>query len=315
MKIVKYLVSIIISFSTYYIVCAENDIFVDKYNARAVGMGNNFVSISEDSSAIFYNPAGLGQIESPSFSCMYADIHSSGIVKNFILSGASKYKDLFSMGGGWCLSIINLDPENWCQHRFFYGISYLLFDKIYIGATSKLFLIKTEIDQRNIWGYGFDIGFLASSKSWEMRFLSENNIEINLGVSMYNLYSQIEWSDSYNEKIPFDLSIGINFYYNEIINAVAQVNSINKEIVGFSFGNELYLLKLIDYQFKEEYKITEIVLRAGLAFEKIYRSETKYSAGIGIICNNYSFDYAIVYQYDYFAPTHYFSLNVNNWSI
>lgn len=305
-----------IIFFINYSLFAEGDIFVDKYNARAIGMGNNFVAVSDDSSSVFYNPSGLGQLESCSFNSMYADLYSTGIVKNFILSGAGKYKDIITLGGGWCGELIDLEPEDWFQHRIYVSFAYFIFDKIYIGMNVKLFLISTDLrEDDNIWGWGLDFGILTSSKNWEMDFLNDNNLEIKIGFVLNNIYSKLKWSKQYEEKVPYNVVMAFNLIYNDIINAGVQLNSYKEEIIGFSVGQELYLLKLLDAQFDEKYKVSEIILRAGVSFENLYQNSVSYSCGIGLAFNNYSFHYAVLYQADYFSPTHYFSLNVSDWSL
>ena len=42
------------------------------WSTRATGMGGVFTAISDDSSSIFYNPAGTAKMESPDASLMYA---------------------------------------------------------------------------------------------------------------------------------------------------------------------------------------------------------------------------------------------------
>ncbi len=42
---------------------------------RAMGMGNAFLSISDDIGAIYYNPAGLGQLQSWEFASSYSRLH------------------------------------------------------------------------------------------------------------------------------------------------------------------------------------------------------------------------------------------------
>ena len=97
--------------------------------------------------------------------------------------------------------------------------------------------------------------------------------------------------------------------YNKIINAGIQIKSLKDEITSFSIGSELFLLKALDYELDEKYKIKEIVIRAGIEMEKIISYASYYSGGIGIITQNFSIDYAILYQPNYFSPTHYISLN------
>ncbi|MBN1897686.1 MAG: hypothetical protein JW827_02830 [Spirochaetes bacterium] len=311
----KNLILIIMILFFSYLLKAEEDIFTDRYNARAAGLGNNFVALANDSTAVFYNPAGLGLIERSSFNSMYADINANGIIKNFIVSGGGAYQDI-SMGLGWCLESVDLDPESWYQHRIYYGASYFLFDKIHVGLGSKLMIIQTEIyENDSIWGYGFDGGLLLSSDNWDLDFMSDNEVELRVGIMLRDVYTQIEWSENNVEDLPFALIFGGNLNYYEMINISAQFTSQKKSLAQFGVGGEFYLLKLLDYQFAEEYKITDIVLRGGIQIENIYRTASRYSFGIGLVFNQYCFDYAIVYQMDYLPATHYFSLNVNNWSL
>ncbi|MCZ6679974.1 MAG: PorV/PorQ family protein [Candidatus Poribacteria bacterium] len=46
--------------------------------ARALGMGSVFVSIADDATAAYWNPAGLAQIQRHAFSTMYSDSFGSG---------------------------------------------------------------------------------------------------------------------------------------------------------------------------------------------------------------------------------------------
>ncbi len=46
--------------------------------ARALGMGSSFVSIADDATAVYWNPAGLVQIPRRAFATMYSDSFSTG---------------------------------------------------------------------------------------------------------------------------------------------------------------------------------------------------------------------------------------------
>jgi len=285
---------------------------VERYNARAIGMGNIFTSIADDSTAVFYNPACVGQFSEKSFfNCMYADIHSLGIIRNYIFSGSTRYNEEIGMGGAWVYERINLEPEIWGQHRFFYALSYSVLKYVFIGTTVKFFLINTDFKEyKNVWGAGLNVGLLVSSERWEIPVFEENNIVLKIGLLLKDVYSEIKWSQTYKEKLPFRFILNIGGNYNKIINAGIQIKSLKDEITSFSIGSELFLLKALDYELDEKYKIKEIVIRAGIEMEKIISYASYYSGGIGIITQNFSIDYAILYQPNYFSPTHYISLNI-----
>jgi hypothetical protein len=73
--------------------------------ARPVGMGDAYTAISDDINAIFWNPAGLTQIEKTAYVFSY----TSWLVNSRIYSGAFAYKGL---GGVWGFSAVSAKPED-----------------------------------------------------------------------------------------------------------------------------------------------------------------------------------------------------------
>ena len=58
--------------------------------ARALGMGSSFVSIADDATAAYWNPAGLVQIEKRAFALMYSDSFGTG-QGGFLSKGLVEY--------------------------------------------------------------------------------------------------------------------------------------------------------------------------------------------------------------------------------
>lgn len=58
--------------------------------ARALGMGSAFVSVADDATAAYWNPAGLASIPASAFSAMYSDVFESSD-GGFLTSGLVKY--------------------------------------------------------------------------------------------------------------------------------------------------------------------------------------------------------------------------------
>ncbi|MFQ6042263.1 MAG: PorV/PorQ family protein [Candidatus Poribacteria bacterium] len=58
--------------------------------ARAIGMGGAFVSMADDATATYWNPAGLAKIRRNAFSAMYSDVFESAD-GGFLSSGLVKY--------------------------------------------------------------------------------------------------------------------------------------------------------------------------------------------------------------------------------
>ena len=61
--------------------------------ARALGMGSSFVSIADDATAAYWNPAGLVQIQKRAFAAMYSDSFGTG-QGGFLSKGLVEYNFL-----------------------------------------------------------------------------------------------------------------------------------------------------------------------------------------------------------------------------
>ena len=77
--------------------------------ARALGMGSSFVSIADDATAAYWNPAGLVQIQRHAFATMYSDSFgtaqggflSKGLVEYNFASYVQRVEGIGSMGISW----------------------------------------------------------------------------------------------------------------------------------------------------------------------------------------------------------------------
>lgn len=77
--------------------------------ARALGMGSSFVSIADDATATYWNPAGLIQIQRRAFAAMYSDSFgatqggflSKGLVEYNFVSYVQQIEGIGSVGISW----------------------------------------------------------------------------------------------------------------------------------------------------------------------------------------------------------------------
>ncbi|MDE0301029.1 MAG: PorV/PorQ family protein [Candidatus Poribacteria bacterium] len=77
--------------------------------ARALGMGGAFVSIADDATAAYWNPAGLASVEKHAFSIMYSDsfgamdggILNKGIVEYNFVNYVHQFGGIGSVGISW----------------------------------------------------------------------------------------------------------------------------------------------------------------------------------------------------------------------
>ena len=77
--------------------------------ARALGMGGMFVSIANDATAAYWNPAGLTEAGDHAFSTMYSDSFRSGqggflnkgLVQYSFINYVQQIEDIGSVGVSW----------------------------------------------------------------------------------------------------------------------------------------------------------------------------------------------------------------------
>lgn len=71
--------------------------------ARALGMGGAFVALSDDATAIYWNPAGIAQLESGELATMYTNQFGLGAHYSFLAYGQP-----WGAEKGWAIGIVNL---------------------------------------------------------------------------------------------------------------------------------------------------------------------------------------------------------------
>jgi hypothetical protein len=87
--------------------------------ARALGMGSVFVSIADDATAAYWNPAGLAQIQKHAFSAMYSDSFgtegggflSKGLVEYNFVNYVHQIEGIGSLGLSWIRLGVNDIPH------------------------------------------------------------------------------------------------------------------------------------------------------------------------------------------------------------
>jgi hypothetical protein len=144
--------------------------------ARALGMGGAFVAIADDATATYWNPAGLGRLNSITFSetnWILAEVE--GVNVNY-LNAVFPLKGIGTIAGGWLFQHGLLEQgrehteeyrkTSWNESSFSLAAGRELWDKLWIfehtsvGFSLNRHLISAERD--NGAGVGFDLGFYTA---------------------------------------------------------------------------------------------------------------------------------------------------------
>jgi hypothetical protein len=186
-------------------------------SARAVGMGEAFISVADDATAMYYNPAGLTQLYNREVVFTHID-YAADI--NFEFGGIAY--PLWSLGGVLGLGVYMLDAgeidETTYEHptgtgrtfgakEYAVGLSYArsLTDHFSVGVTAKLIDQMYEDLRATGWAFdvgttydtgyrGFRISMMISNFGPDMTFLAEEHplpINFKFGGSINVLESDL----------------------------------------------------------------------------------------------------------------------------
>ncbi|MBV6445703.1 MAG: type IX secretion system protein PorQ [Ignavibacteriales bacterium] len=258
---------------------------------RAAALAGSFTAGGGDANVIQYNPAALGQLEGSPFSANFVkhllDINFFGVAysKNFEGIGrfgaALRYANFGSFteidefgnkGGNFGVNELALTV----------GYSNILAENFYYGV--NLNLIHSSVASYSSSGVAFDLGLQYEIPSQLM----------TVGFAMSNIGGQLSTYNGVNERIPFDVSIGVSKKLEHLpVKLFLDFHRLNedheefiKRFEYFSFGAEFYLSKPLslrlgyDNKKRKELKVGNF---AGLA---------GFNAGVGIKIDKYIFDYA-----------------------
>lgn len=190
--------------------------------ARPMGMGETFVGIADDANTLYWNPAGLPQLQRQEFTFMYSDLYGLGL-RN--LYGAYVYPVTDNSAIGVDAFQTSLDDSElqFGQLKFNVGYGYRWRRMLSFGATFKY--VNTSTGQDNITedsagGLGFDVGILFTPNS-KLRIgvvgqdITGTSVKHDSGVSEKILKRNIRGGASYRPIEPllvaFDIGDRIHF--------------------------------------------------------------------------------------------------------
>jgi len=253
--------------------------------ARAVAMGNAFVGLADDQSALYFNPAGLVQLSSQCFTTSYNNYLST------IQSGFIGYVYPYDQNTRIGISINYFNYGSFDKTDEYgvrlgtFGAADFALISTYARKVNSLFslgvnakFILEKIDNYTSDALALDLGAFHKSE----------NKRIQAGVVVRNLGYQLKsLSGEHKESLPVEVKIGISHYVQgmPLLVAIDAAKPFDNDIY-LNLGAELLSLK-------------PVFLRAGwTSFGKNYKTGSDkdnlagLSFGLGINWKAYKFDYA-----------------------
>lgn len=242
--------------------------FIDIGLARMSGYGGCYVSVADDASAVFYNPAGITTSEYKDVTFMYTK--QKGIVPYNYFAFIWPINKLRGAGFGVLMSGDSVLFEQTYILSYSENLDWMLFnftDGLYAGVNAKIHAASfgnNEDDSSpdkvtgNAWGFGMDFSLL-----WKF------TKDVSGGVMLRDAFSSVVWDADTGdtpgvESVPFGTSMGLMYKPKDFM-AAFQIDDLSKLRVGAEFTFFTY-----------------VDLRFGFAMELDYESYKEYMIGLGI---------------------------------
>lgn len=186
--------------------------------ARALGMGGAFVSICDDASATYWNPAGLTQLTQREITSM-ASLMSLDRSYNFLNYVVPLQDKTNTIGISWINFAIkdlrefvrenNQDKElgrfNDAENAFMLSCSRKLNDKLALGVNLKYLtqgMNPSRVDAKGrpkASGVGIDIGTL---------YKILDNVQV--GLMLQDIRSYLKWETDHVDRLPLVVKLGVS---------------------------------------------------------------------------------------------------------
>lgn len=263
------------------------------YSARAAAMGNAYTGLSNDADAVFFNPAGLVQIDSPQASITYMSYLDG------INCGSAAYaypvndKTSFAVfAKGLSASEDRTIADEMGQYAgidgtfgmsdFIFGISVAryLIDMLDVGINAKF--IQESLDDNSASAVVLDAGIMHQS----------TNENLKIGIALRNIGKQLTYhtDDEYEEVMPTTLTVGFNYHPQEKFYATVDIyKPLDNDIFG-RFGFEYQVHPI--FTLRAGYKTNASDWATG--GDNDFLSGISFGTGFDLNVYNLKMDYAIV---------------------
>ncbi|MBC8527659.1 MAG: hypothetical protein H8D22_12550 [Candidatus Cloacimonetes bacterium] len=213
------------------------------WGARPMALGSAYVALADDPSAVFWNPAGLAQINSYSLITSHQNLYGVKDLYNEMVAFSIPLPKI-RIGLGWAQ--INLLNEYSEQLITLSGASIIRLNAVPVrfGVSVNNYFVNvsgysnisepsTKFLGKNIPGkFDATVGLLISPR---------NNFSI--GFCARNLFEKTFTFISIGDKIERNLVLGVNYHWRESVNFLIDYNW-NKYETSWHFGGEIWFFNV-----------------------------------------------------------------------
>lgn len=279
-------------------------------NARSAALSQAVVSLIDDPSALYFNPALLSTVEDKIIQVTFLkhalDINSgnASYIQEFEDYGVFGATVGFTSYGSFDYAdkIGNRNRGTFSANDLTFAVSYSnqLDTNLFYGASLKY--IYTGIESYSTSAIAIDAGLLY-------QFPDQRT---NLGLSVLHAGTQITKIGNHSDDLPLDVRIGFNhrlrglpLLFNFSFHHLADpTDNFFSKFKSFSIGGEFYLGQYIQLRVGYDNQIRS------LTDASVDKGLTGFSGGVGVLIDDFRFDYGYS-SYGSSVNLHRFSLAMN----
>lgn len=242
---------------------------------RTKGLGDAFTGIADDINAIYFNPAGLGQMQKGEIFLMHDNQFNLDLINNTVLSIATP--DIATGTFGFSYKRLGVSDnvsflQNYSENLYTISYGVEVLPLFYAGLNVKYLQVS----------YTTGASALSSDFGLLLRTFEKH---LNIGVFIKNINTPtIHWDDTTVEDIDKVIRIGLGFRPNDDLVIGFDVDDINEQQLNFHGGIELWLFDRF------------IAPRVGIAY--LQNDGSTLNFGFSIRYKNLRFDYAFEDHYE-----------------
>lgn len=241
--------------------------------ARAKGLAGSFTALADNTSGIYYNPAGLLAVENDEIEFMYENLYGLGFINYYFFGYARPNVWKGTIGFGYIY--LGLGDEtllrNFSESTFLF--SYGIRIKQYFSAGINLKFYGASYDGMRGTAWAPDVGLLFNLKE-----------RLFLGAIIQDAISpKIKWETGAEDAIDMNLNLGAMLKITERFSISSDLKNVFNYERTVSSGFELEFYKEL------------IFLRAGISFQKVFLI----SFGAGINLSNFQINWTVQKHSDF----------------
>lgn len=245
--------------------------------ARATGMGGAFVAVSDDATAVFWNPAGHALTEGFKATAMRTRIFSVGGLSEDCVAASYGGRYKAGLGVGWTRAGVE---DLYSEDTFVFGAGRRLFgERFSVGGALRIYRVAAPgYDYYNDpgfegseTGYAFDVGMLYRSPKWSIACVLRN-----LGEPEISLIS----TTTEHDPIFSEFRLGATYTFREVMLISGEVRRA-RDVADY------YEDKITYYLGTEIWFFDAFALRTGL-------NRDRATAGVGLRISKLTVDASLL---------------------